>query len=176
MTKQKKILTVCLIILFLSFTVESKRNHVITEGESIDDIKLGMKVDQVESILKSKPIKITWKEYSYEYKYKNKGISIYVKQDDPKEEIFAITINPKRWKGKTEKGLNINRKLRIKNVIEIYGKPEWSYNKDGIETEAEYEKIGIYFSVDTTNRICNDSLPQSKKIIDLTIGKIGTDY
>lgn len=168
--------------IILSFSVVNKQKHTIIEGQSVDNIKPGMSIFQVDSILKSESEKIIWAEYSNEYHYKKYGISIWEKQNDTTHTVFAITVYPNKWKGITGKGLKINRKLKIKDVIEIYGSPEWGYTGDCSELDAEYSDIGIYFSVDTINGICDetlinhDSLFSDKNVIEITIGKIGTDY
>jgi hypothetical protein len=141
-----------------------------------------MSVSEVEEILKSKPEKIVWAKHSFEYYFKKEGISIYEKQNDSLHNVFAITVYPKKWKGTTTKGLEINKGLRIKSVIETYGKPEWGYTSDCSELDANYEEIGIYFSVETKEGICDeteinhDSLLYDSKVTEITIGKIGTAY
>ena len=167
-------------ILFLSFAIV--KNNKIIEGHSVDEIRIGMSVSQVESILKSKPKKIVWAKHSFEYRFEKEGISIYEKQDDSLHNVFAITVYPNKWKGLTSKGLRVSKRLRIKDVIETYGKPVWGYTTDCLELDAEYEELGIYFSINIINGICDeieidhDSLFYYSEVIELTIGKVDTDY
>ena len=169
-------------MVFLSFISSDIASDIIYEGKSVGKIEIGMTVFQVDSILKSEPKKIIWTNHSYEYRYNKQGISVYELQNDSTHTIFAITVYPNKWRGKTNKGLRINKKLKIKDVIDIYGSPEWSYTTDCSELDAEYEYIGVYFSVDTIGGICDeteinhDSLFYNNKVIELTIGKEGTDY
>ncbi len=154
----------------------------IYEGQSVGNLLLEMKFEEANQILKSKYEKIKWVEYSYEYRYKKLGLSLWVKQKDSLHRIFSISVNPKKWNGKTEKGLNISKELQIKDVIAVYGSPEWSYTGDCEELEAEYDEVGIQFSVNVMEGICDedslnhDSLFFNQHVTEVTIGKIGEGY
>ncbi len=176
MGKLKEIWILIYIVMLLPVpTSLTKQAHIIVEGQSVDNIKLGMSIFQVDSILKSKPKRIVWGEYSYEYHYRNYGISIWEKQNDTTHSVFAISVNPNKWKGETKKGLKVNKKLKIKDIIEVYGKPEWEYTLDCSELSAEYPDLGLSFDVATINGICDvnsinhDSLFRDKNIIEICI-------
>lgn len=170
------------LIFLLSAFATIHEESTIHEGEGVGNLLLEMKFEEANTILNSKYIKIKWVEYSYEYKYKKLGLSLWVKQSDKSNRIFSISVNPRKWNGKTEKGLVINEKLQIKHVISVYGKPEWSYTDDCTELEAEYDKIGIQFSVNTMKDICDedslnhDSLFFNEFVTEITIGKVGEGY
>lgn len=171
------------IILFLCFNIGiPKENKTIVEGERVDNIKLGMTINEINSILKSEYKKIPWIDYSYEYKYLDKGISIYTKQNDSTQKVFAIVIYPYLWQGYTKKGLKVNEELKIKDIIETYGSPEWTYTIDFTCLSAEYEDTGIYFVVEPKYNICDtetinhDSLFYETKVMEIVIGEIGSNY
>ena len=169
-------------MIVMSFKRTDSEKKIIHEGKCVGQIQIGMTKTQVDSILKITPKKIIWTNHSFEYKYEKKGISVYVLQNDTAQKVFSITVFPKSWKGITTKGLKVNKKLKIKDVLKVYGKPEWGFTTDCSELDADYYDIGIYFSVDTISGICDetefnlDSLYLNKKVTELTIGEIGTDY
>ena len=116
---------------------------IIYEGKGVGELNLSMTFDEVDEIIKSKYQKIKWAEYSYEYKYKKQGLSFWTKQDDPTGKVFTISINPKKWNGKTSKGLLVSKNLLVKDVIAVYGRPEWSYTEDCTELEVEIDDIRL---------------------------------
>ena len=175
-------ITFCLLLAVMSFKQKDSEKQTIYEGNSVGQLQIGMTKTQVDSILQMTPEKIEWTNHSFEYKYKKKGLSVYVLQNDTAQRVFSITVFPEKWKGTTSKGLKVNKKLKIKDVIKVYGEPKWGFTTDCSELDAEYYDIAIYFSVDTISGICDetefnlDSLYLNKKVTELTIGKIGTDY
>lgn len=172
----------CFIVLVMSFIKLDNESNKIYEGESIGKLKIGMTLNQVNSVLRTTFEKIKWGDHSFEYIYRKEGISVYILQNDSTQKVFSITASPSNWGGITNKGLKINSLLKIKNVIDVYGNPEWGYTADCSELDASYYDIGIYFSVDTISGICDetkvnhDSLFMNNAVTEITIGKIGTDY
>lgn len=176
------VITLCLLTTFWAFTPTDTETQKINEGQSVGELKIGMTIYQVDSILKTKPEKIIWTNHSFEYKYEKEGISVFELQNDSTHKVFSISVNLNKWNGITNKGLRVSNRLKIKNIINIYGKPEWRYTTDCSELDAEYSTIGIYFSVDTIGGICDetiinhDSLFYDHIVTELTIGEVGTDY
>ncbi|MGZ4048533.1 MAG: hypothetical protein ACXVPU_08695 [Bacteroidia bacterium] len=162
--------------------IDNEADRIIVEGTSIGKINLGMKFSVAESLLHSKYHKKKWRKYSLEYRYKIPGLSIYTMQNDTSQTIFAIEIKPNTWEGTTQRGLNVNKELKVEDAVKIYGKPTWRYLKDGNELVVLYDSIGIQFTVDLPKRISfkteanNDSIFSNNKISELTIGKVGADY
>jgi len=166
----------------LSFAPLQTPQQEIIEGVSVSGVQLGMTIAQVDSVLGARPETIVFGTYSYEHRYKKKGISVYEFQGDSTHSIFAITVHLKKWEGTTNQGLAIDKKLKIKDVITAYGSPVWWYTTDCLELDAEYEDRGIYFSVKPIKGTCendendHDTLFENKKVITVTIGRVGTEY
>jgi len=143
-----------LFILFAFTTIEKK--SIIYEGQGVCELNLSMSFEKANKILNSKYKKIRWMEFSYEYKYKKLGLSVWTKQKDSANKIFAISVSPKKWNGETKQGLIVSENLLVKDVIAVYGNPEWLYTEYCSEIEAEYDEVGIQFSVDLVKGICDE--------------------
>ncbi|WP_435579086.1 hypothetical protein [Gilvibacter sp.] len=177
---QRIITAVLLLVLLCAFT--NTRKEVVVEGVCVGAIKLGMSVTEAAELLHDEPKLITWNQYSYEHYFQRDGISLFEMQGDEQHEIFAITIHPDRWKGYTQMGLKVNRRLRIKDVLAVYGEPEWGYTMDCSTVDAEYEDVGIYFTVNPREGLCDsddadhNTVYFEERVSEFTIGVVGTAY
>lgn len=180
----KFVLHLCLLFLvFLSaFAPADNTKRLVVEGETVAGITIGMPLIQVSSVLKENFEIIPWGKYSYEYYYRQSGISLFVFQSDTAKKIFSISIDPKIWHGKTQAGLNVSSSLTVKDFMAIYGKPKWVCTEDTSELSAEYPDKGIYFEVQPISCFCKgetnkfDSVYHSGLVLRIVIGEIGTSY
>ena len=166
----------------LAFHPNQNQDEIV-EGVSVGKVKLGMTVNEVESIISSTATVIKWSDYSYEYKYEDLGVSIWEKQSDSTHTIFAISVNPKKWEGRTRNDLEIHPHLSVEEVLGVYGSPEWGFSLECKEFSADYDSLGIYFEIDPfiqencdEDGIDYDSILSKHEITELTIGIIGTYY
>lgn len=137
-----------LIILIFAYScqLETKRNTenlVLNEGQGISKYKIGQLTrDSVNHFFGNKYKLVKYESYSVAMKYDKIGLSFYYLQEDSNERIFAIACDT-NFIGLTSKGFNIS-KMKMKDVIRIYGKPWWRYIDN--TPEAHYDSLGIYFS------------------------------
>lgn len=137
-----------LIILLASCSCQSKtkidtKNLIINEGQGISKYKIGqLTKDSVIQVFGNEFKLVKYESYSSAMKYEKLGLSFYYLQGDSNNKIFAIACDT-NFQGLTSKGFNI-RKMKIKDVVKIYGSPWWRYI--GNTPEAHYDSLGIYFS------------------------------
>jgi hypothetical protein len=176
--------------------LESKRNTenlVLNEGQGISKYKIGQLTrDSINQFFGNEFKLVKYESYSVAMKYEKLGLSFYYLQEDSNERIFAIACDT-NFSGITSKGFSI-KKMKIKDVIRIYGVPWWRYI--GNTPEAHYDSLGIYFatiskeyppeyinsySLDDTFALQRlnsyyDSLYVNEKVSEISIGIPGSSF
>jgi hypothetical protein len=194
MTRQLLLLS-CLLFAY-SCHLESKRNTenlVLNEGQGISKYKIGQLTrDSINRFFGNEYNLVKYESYSVAMKYDKLGLSFYYLQEDSNERIIAIACDT-NFIGLTSKGFNI-KKMKIKDVIRIYGVPWWRYI--GNTPEAHYDSLGIYFStiskedppeylnsysLDDTFALHRlnkyyDSLYMNEKVSEISIGIPGSSF
>ena len=175
------------LMLIVSCSVLNKslkyQESIIYEGKGINEIRLDSLTinDVIPKLGKQYKIK-EWGKYSYEYKYPKVGISFWYKQSNKEKNIISISFYTNKFKGRTSKGLSISTQTTLREIIKIYGNPEWGYAGDSDVVDAEYEELGIYFSfrkLKEEDEIIENNETQfyiDKNPVEIVIGIIGTDY
>lgn len=169
-------------------------NSIIKEGHGVDDFEIRtLTVGDVKKRLGYSFELIDHKGYSGELFYKQFGTSFYYKAEEPTK-IFAISFN-EHFKGKTTKGFS-TKDMLVRDMLEIYGQPRWSFLVSAETLYAHYDSSGIYFAVkprgeppywmlhyslDDSIRIAKiysyyDSAYNADKIIEISVGVPGTDF
>jgi hypothetical protein len=108
---------------------------------------------------------INWAKDQTEIRYKNLGVSFHYDQNNKLQTINFISINPNRFRGATSKGLKIKKNLLLKDVINIYGNPDWSYTSDSTELSADYDGISFYVKTDKDFTKKNFSFEQADNLL-----------
>jgi hypothetical protein len=123
-------ITLIFITIALLCQCGSKNNSVdednlIIEGEGVGKFRIGKtKLDDVVQMLGSDYSEGKHKNtLRTEADYKNKGLSFYYTNRDSSRIIYCV-IFTQPFNGKTTKGIGLNSSL--KDLLEAYGRPEWS--------------------------------------------------
>ena len=175
------------LILFVGCSIFNKslkyQKSIIYEGRGINELNLdSLTIHDVFAKLGKQYEIIKWREYSYEYKYPKVGISFWYKQDDKEQKIISISVYTNRFKGSTFRGLNISKQTTLREIIKVYGNPEWGYAANTDVIDAEYEELGIYFSFrklkeeDEISEDIENEIYLDKSPVEIAIGLVGTDY
>jgi hypothetical protein len=168
-----------LLLISLTFLLCSFQDDQINikEGKSVGNIFLGMKYDSLTQLYQTKWDTIKHRSFSYELRSNKHGISVWFKQNNPENGIFAITVFLKTFKGVTSKGLKVTPSTRIKDVQRTYGELKWEYPPFG--ASALYDSLGIYFTISPEIKHLNKKTPKrsfNPKVISITIGVPDEDY
>jgi len=133
-----------------SFTQKAaNKEETIITGQGYGNFELGKTSrKEVELELGKNYELIQHNSYSTELYYKALGVSFYFYQGEPERNVFSILFH-EDFKGKTEEGIAPNT-TKVKDVIKIYGEPQWT-SCDGCDYwSATYQGIGFIIDRDTT--------------------------
>ena len=113
-------------------------------------------------------------KYSYEMNYEEYGLSFWYRYSDPGQKIFAIAVKPNSH-GFTSRGIVVGRST-LKDVLDAYGKTEFSTTSSEETWFAEYPELGIAFHVEYKSSDNDKGGDQQKllkrKIIEIEILQI----
>lgn len=126
-----------------------EKSELILPGIGYANFELG-KTSQAEIIerLGRNYDLIKHNSYSNELYYKDLGVSFFFYQNQPERNLFAIHIFA-GFNGSTEKGIAPGQ-YTIEEVIQLYGKPQWTSCLDCNYWTANYQGIGFEIDRDTT--------------------------
>ncbi len=136
--------SIALAIVIINFFSCSNYSGIVYEGKKFNDIVLNEStmLDVVEIYGKPKRI-MNW-DGNEENFYRNKLSFTYDKSDNHKK-INYITFFEK-FKGKTTKGLLLDKTLILDSVLKYYPEGNWEISYDSLELL--YWKSNIYFVLD----------------------------
>ena len=115
-------------------------NEYITEGKSFGNIKIEKStINDAVSIYGKNYELINHKGYSYEFTYRNLGLSFYVCQADRKKKIFSVEFQSP-FKVTTSKGIVLGEST-LEDVFRIYG-------EYGERANSDSDQKGVFFFVE----------------------------
>ncbi|MEN9999562.1 MAG: hypothetical protein RI922_2552 [Bacteroidota bacterium] len=179
-----------LVLLFLSWLIVSacgmqktaevsetqaieKSQEIIVPGKGYASFELG-KTSQVEieQQLGKNYTLIKHNSYSIELVYKDLGVSFYFYQGQPERNVFSMRFNS-AFEGKTDKGIP-TQGTTIEEIINVYGKPQWTSCNGCYEWTARYKGIGFIVDRDTTvpQYPLDDNLYMTKTVKQIEIFEI----
>ena len=132
---------------YSQITSANEHSNIITPKIGIGGFYLGDSISKVINELGDNYKCIEHNTYSIQYQFPTYGLCFYVKYEDIKKRVNSIQITHP-CKAKTSKGITIDSKLS--DVIQGYGKPEYTTTKTSDYWLADYKGISFEFIRDLT--------------------------
>jgi hypothetical protein len=174
---------------------QNAARSIIYEGQGIDSLKLGILTGvDVKHAFGPSYTETNHQNYSIELFYKSRNISFYYFAGADTSKIFAMSIYT-NYPGKTSRGFDM-RTMNVRDMIRMYGSPQWDIESGEKIIYARYMATGIYFGFKLRERplkefelySANDAklfdkmdkyytrVYGSDKITEITIGKPQSEF
>lgn len=136
------IVFIILIACFSSCALFNKDRITAKRGVSGIEIFKSTRDDVIEKY--GDPVdSVIWGTFSVELVYDGKISFTYLEKDRIKIIKYITLYAP--FRGKTARGLRLNKRLRVNKVIETYGPAKWDYSEDSTQLFFAYR--GITFGI-----------------------------
>lgn len=133
-----------LFILSVTLLVQPQTPPVyVTAGIGVDGVAVGYSTKNTVTARYGDQYQLVeHKQYSYEMKYEELGMSFWYRFADPQQKIFAISAWPKS-RAFTAGGIVVGRST-LKDVFDAYGKAEFGMTPAEDKWHVEYPGIGFF--------------------------------
>ena len=159
-----------LFVLSITLLVQSPTSPVyVTAGIGVDGVAVGYSTKNTVTARYGEQYELVeHKQYSYEMKYEDLGLSFWYRFEDTQQKIFAISAWPKS-RAFTAGGIVVGRST-LKDVFDAYGKAEIGTTTNEDKWHVEYPGIGFF--VEYKPRDKHKGTPEDlikRKIVEIEI-------